>query len=353
MFAQDQFVVYGDTGHHGFDEEVLRLVNLLCGTQLKFSHSWHNTWTDGEPGFRLAEPKKVTGKHVIILACPVTPKLENELRDLITACKRQYGAKSVTAVLPFLRYRRQDRSELDYEITRLRWFLSDLKHFGADNLIVCDPHSIEHTRRYATEFGLNLSIADPTRLFADALKGLVQGLGGTSQVRIYSPDFGSVERAIALATMLGTRVIATPKKRMNGTVSVINRDDFTALIRERFGADAPVSCEFTDAQGMNLIMREDEIDSGSTAVLTAGEIRKAGAKTVHFLATHPVCSRGWKQKFFPHDQKPPFDTVWFGNTRPRGDGETDYEGSTGNRVQHIAIEPVISEILIAVLKSLH
>lgn len=350
MLPEDKIIFYGGTGNHAFDENVLNLVNKASKRSYKFTHIWHSTWPDGEPGFHLSDVEDIKGNHVVIFSCPTTFKLESELHDMVIATKRQYGAKSVTVVLSFIRYRRQDRPELEHEITRLRWFMWKLKNEGVDNLIVCEPHSVKYTTAYAKEFDLNLTIADPTQLFADPLTKFVKELGAESKTMIYSPDFGSVERALLLAKAMGVSVLATPKKRKNGEVQPVDNVSYLDIIRERFGADVPVVCDRRVAIGKHLIMREDELDSGSTAVVT----RKTFGDDVasfHLVATHPVCSRGWKMKLFPRGEKQPFDTVWFGNTRPRGEEESEYEGSTGSRVRHVSIEPVIADALVKVISN--
>ena len=189
MLPRDRFVVYGGTGNHRFDADVLELANNRTGLGLEFSHCWHNVWPDGEPGFRIAEYEKIKGRHALIFACPVNHKLVGELKDLITACKRQYGARSAIVILSFLRFRRQDHPEKEFqhEITRLRWFMSDLKHWGADQLVVCEPHSVEHTRKYCKKFGLTLHVSDPTCRLADAVRGTVVGRSRSPRSWSFSP----------------------------------------------------------------------------------------------------------------------------------------------------------------------
>lgn len=352
MLGKDRFVVYGGTGNHGFDAAVLRLVNIITALGLEFSHCWHSIWPDGEPGFRIGNPGMIRGRHALIFGCPVDYKLASELKDLITACKYQYGAKSVIVILSFLRYRRQDHDDFEHEITRLRWFIRDLKNSGADQLVVCEPHSEERTGRYCNEFDINLHVCDPTAVFADAIKGVVQAVGGSLRAHIYSPDFGSVARALALAKLLGLTVLATPKRRTNSRVEMVRDEEFLNDVHARFGADAPVSCEVQDIKGLHLFMREDEVDSGSTAVTTARALRLAGAESVNLIATHPVCSRGWKIRFFPVGEEQPFRKIWLGNTRPRGDGETDYEGSTGGRVEKVDVSPCVAGVLAEALSNL-
>ncbi len=353
MPTEDRVVVYGGTENHKFDASVLELVNGAMGLGLTFDHIWHETWPDGEPGFALDNHTHIQGRHAIIFSCPVTCELEGELRDLVAACKHQYRAGSVTVVLSFLRYRRQDREERMEEITRLRWFIKDLKGWGADRLVVCEPHSVKHTRKHCDDFGLEFHTCDPTGLFADEIGPLVQTLG-TESVKIYSPDFGSAGRAIALARATGTTVVATPKQRLSGvTVAVgqdFDRDAFQKRIHDEYGANVPVSCDVTDFSGLHMFMREDELSTGTTAILTADMLRQSGAESVRMIATHPVCARGWKMRFFPRTGGAPFDGVWLGNTRPRGINHTAYKGSTGGRVRTVDVTPAVAETLVEVLQ---
>lgn len=346
MLPRERFLVYGGTGYHDLDTAILNLLNGVTGLGLVFNDLWYHTWPDGEPGFGLYNPQRIKGNHVIVFSCPITAKHKGELRDLVTAAKKQYEAKSVIVVLPFLRFRRQDHIEAIHEITRLRWFLSNLKHYGTSKLIVCDPHSEEHTQKFCDEFGLELFIGDPTRLFAEAIKGVVQTLGGAKEVRLYSPDWGSVERTLKLAQCLETSMVATPKHRADANVSIGgDLNDFLQAIQTKFGKDAPVTCDIKDLTGFHVFMREDEIDTGETAVKTAMMLRRVGAKSIRFVATHPVCSRGWKIRLFPYGKPQPFESIWLGNTRPRGSDESRYEGSTGGRVQEVDMAPVIAATL--------
>jgi len=350
MLPSERFLVFGGTAHHGFDAKVLNLTNVVTGLDLKFRHLWYQGWPDGEPGFRMEKPELIKDRHVVIFSCPITLKHTEELHDLITATKKQYAARSVIAVLPFIRFRRQDHAEFVHEITRLRWFLSDLKYWGADDLIACEPHSVENMERFCKEFGLKLHIANPTKLFAEAIRGPVQAMGGVDTVRMYSPDFGSVGRAIALARELGLTVVATPKQRLNGRISIVDNADFLAAIHQKYGPDAPVSCDVEELRGLNVIMCEDEIDTAGTAVTTAVNLRRIGAKSVRIVATHPVCSPGWKMRLFPFGEPPPFENIWLGDTRPRGN-ETEYEGSTG-RIDGVSMAPAVAATLVKILESI-
>jgi phosphoribosylpyrophosphate synthetase len=346
---KEKVIVLGDTGNHDFDEKVIDLVNVVGHAALGFDDCDYDHFPDGESKMRIRYPARIAGKHIVIMACPTNHVLEADLRDLIYACRHQYGASTITVVTPFLRYRRQDREEKVHEIQRLQCHLRDLKHWGADTLIVCDPHAEATTIRYAKRVGLDIRVADPTYVFADALRPIVQSYGSAEHALAYSPDFGSVERALRFAKALGLRLLATPKKRLpNGEVVPMDNKEFLKLIHSTFGKETPVSCNPEDARGMHLFMREDEVDSGNTAAKTARLMTAAGAASVHLAATQPVCSPGWRDNLFPPGETPAFETVWFGNTRPRGE-HGGYHGSTGGIIKTVDMAPVVARELLKVL----
>ncbi|MFA5318631.1 MAG: hypothetical protein WC323_04165, partial [Patescibacteria group bacterium] len=301
-----------------------------------------------ESGFLLHDYEKIAGKDVLIFSCPVNDALENELEDIIMACKQQYNARSVTVIFSFMRYRRQDHIEIKSEVTRLRWFIFKLKQIGADRLVIVEPHSIKNTAEFCAECGMELHICDPTPAIADAVKNEVLGMGLENSV-IFSPDFGSVGRSINLAKSLGICVIASPKKRLFGDeVTVENNFDeikFLQKIHAEYGYNAPVSCDIKGIKNKNIWIREDEISTGGTAIAIADKLRLNGAKSVNFIATHPVCTYGWKIKLFPPDGRRIFDSVWLGDTRPRGNGASAYQESTSGRINRVAIAPVLAKTL--------
>lgn len=347
MLSKDRFVVYGGTGYHNFDSRVVDSVNKATGLGLNFSHIKHSTWTDGEPGFCFAKPEKIKDKHIIVFSCPITSKLYLQLQDIVMACHHQYEAASVTVVMSFLRNRRMDHPEKIKEISRLQQFMLLLKFWGADRLILCEPHNIQNTQRFCQEAGLQLFLADPTRLFAEAITPLVRTLGRENIV-VYSPDFGSGGRAMNLARTIGSIVIASPKRRISNRVEIVEDPEFLRRFVEKYGSDVPVSCRVSDVAGKHVLVREDEVASAGTAKTTARKLKEAGAKSIHLLATHPVCTWSWKNVILPDEEEEPrpFTSIWFGNTRPRGVGETEYEGSTGGDIETVDMSPVMAETLI-------
>jgi ribose-phosphate pyrophosphokinase len=352
---EPRFVVYGGTSNHGFDARVLDIAKgKLDFFDLEFSHIRYKDFPDGEPGGFLTRRDRIFGSYVIVFSCPFDIEHREELHDIVTACKRQFSAKRVIAVLTFLPFRRQDKQEKTFETTRLRWFLYDLKFWGADHIIICEPHSPSNTVLYCDECGLNVEIADPTSAFAQAISNFVDDVG-RKDVVVYSPDLGSVSRAGALAALLGVKMIVTPKKRVDGNTVEVNGEAESEFIRQVFErCPSSVECLFDPraVSGMHVLMREDEVQTGGTSEKMAWVLRNMGAKSVRLLATHPVCTSGWQDKLVPHGKQQPFDGIFFGNARPRGKGDSDYKESTGGEVQTVDLSPVFADALVRVVNKI-
>lgn len=349
------FLVYGGTNNHTFDMRVLDIAKTRLGFEwLRFIDIRYKDFPDGEPGGFLADRDRIPGSNVIVFSCPFDIEHREELHDLVTASKRQFGAKRVIVVLTFLPFRRQDRPEKEFETTRLKWFLHDLKFWGADNLIICEPHSPLNTLTYCNECGLDLEIADPTPAFARSIAGFVGDVGADNVV-VYSPDLGSVCRASALAAEIGVRMIVTPKKRLDAnTVAVDGKpeDEFIKEVARR--CSGMVECLFDPkaVSGMHVLMREDEVQTGGTSEQMAWRLREMGAQSIRLLATHPVCTSGWQDRLVPYGKKHPFERIFFGNARPRGKGDSTYKESTGGQVETVDLAPVFANALVKVVNGI-
>jgi phosphoribosylpyrophosphate synthetase len=353
--TEARFVVYGGDINHGFHASILEHLNRKTGLSISFKHIRFKYWADREPAFFLHGRDRILGNDVLIFSCPLDSEQREDLQDMVSACKKQFGARSVTVVMTFLPFRRQDRLEKEHEITRLRWFLENLKFWGTDNLILCEPHSITNTVKYCDDCGLRLFLIDPTQAFARSVIEMVLDFGKESCLA-YSPDLGSVLRASRLAKALGIGMVATKKDRLSGDAiktCAENDKDFEMCVREKLcDTSVKFSCHISDVSGKNVFIREDEIETGGTSVETAWMARKAGARTVHFLVTHPVCTPGWIDKLIPYDKPRPFDSIFFGNSRPRGDGRSPYRESTGGEVQTVDLSPAFAEALVEVINEI-
>lgn len=348
MLDTSEFVLISGTGNHALARGIIDIVNELTPVgqkDLHFSHLDYDEFPDGEPDFRIQDFEGIKGKHVLIFNSCHDREMLEEFRTLVWAVKHQYDAASVTAIIPFMRYRRQDHAEKVHEINRNRMLIHGLASAGVSRLIVCDIHS-RVTLENCKEFGIKAWNVDPSSVFATELIALAEKAKEEGrEFYVHAPDIGSIPRAISLAEILKAKVSANPKERLpNGTTRII--EDPTEL--EEIQKQYKVEIIFADEklEDAEVCIREDEVATGGTANKAGHKLLRLGVHQVHFCATHPVCTPQWKRKLLDHN---PFTRVMFGNTIER---HNRYKFTTGGIVTRVDMSKVIAHQLFEVMKGI-
>jgi phosphoribosylpyrophosphate synthetase len=331
--------------------QIIEVVNSrrIGQTPLKLSHTDFGWFSDGEPDHAFNSWEEIRDKHVVLFLSTHNMELVLELLILIRAIKKRYGAKSLTVVLPFMAFRRQDHPEIDAEFDLNLWFIENIKQNGADRLVVCDIHS-KRTLENCQAVGLEAHHVKPTPLYAAALTDTVtQATELGKKLKVISPDKGSLLRCIALAKMIKASVVVSLKKRSetgNIVTKVEPSPEETRMI-EGLAAEHGVSIELISEEVVKdviCILREDELDTGGTASYTCRDLMRAGAHRVELVVTHMKCSPTWKRKIV---RKSPFHRIYGGDTIYR-----EYQDRTGGLVVDIFTDVIIAETLAEVLDSL-
>ncbi len=312
---------------------------------LKLSHINYSNWRDGEFNDKIPKFVDVAGKHVVFFMASHSGSLVLQGLQLIWAIKHQYMAKTLTVVMPFMAYRRQDHAEKPKEIQRNRWFLHSLKQNGVDSLIVCDCHS-QQTIINGLEAGLNMTNVDPTSAFAASLLDFMEEIkANNKQCYVFSPDKGSLERAVKLAKALSVPVLFRPKERLaNGQINInVELTADTLRLLEQLQTDSGIPIIWQDYEkallGSAVIIRDDELDTGRTAAGNARWCLLLGAEQVIFAVTHTCCSPGWREEVAePEDS--PFKMILAGNTIYRS-----YRNTTGGLIRNVDMSKVLAEAL--------
>jgi phosphoribosylpyrophosphate synthetase len=341
----EDIVFLSGNGNHPLGAEILLQLSELFGQRCNFSHINFNSWPDGERDDSIRDNTQLKGKVVVFYQSMFRENLMLEAMDIIHACKHQYGAKYIIGVFPFLWNRRQDpvmeASETNgrkvakpQEFQRLRMLLSHLRHAGLDEMLVATPHSTAMAK-YCQEFGIIFREIDPSHLFANALRTFVHE-EDFELVKIYSPDLGSIGRAVELARILNCPVLFNEKNRaINSDTTVIDpvSDEesvkLVSRLRKLYDFENINYGTSELVNGRIVVMTEDEVASGGTANGTAKRLMRLGVKSVFLLATHAVLTPGWRNKLFSDD---PFGKVILTNTIPRG-----YEKRTGGKIYDISL----------------
>lgn len=217
-------------------------------------------FSDGEIFVQINE--NVRGADVFIIQ-PTNPPAENlmELLILIEASRRA-SAETITAVLPYYGYSRQDRKDQPRVAITAKLVANLITVAGADRVITMDLHAsqiqgffdIPSDHLYASSifnrYFLDLKLPDPV---------------------VISPDVGAIRIARAFAKKLDAGLAIIDKRRPQA-----NQAEILNIIG--------------DVEGKTVIIRDDMVDTAGTIVQAADVLAQKGARAVYACATHPVLS---------------------------------------------------------------
>lgn len=222
---------------------------------------------DGERRVQIQE--NVVEEDTIIVQPTSTPVDQNymELFFLSDGLRRS-GARSVTAVIPYFGYQRQDHVFRDGEAVSLEVIIKFLKTVDIDCVIAFDLHSI----KIPELFSMSVSHLSALPLFAEKIK---QNGWNKDNTFLVSPDMGGLRRIDKMSDLLeGMPSIATVKDRdLNTGQIVINN----------------IEGDINNIKNRALLV-DDMISSGSTIVKSAELLKHKGVEEVIAFATHAVFS---------------------------------------------------------------
>lgn len=235
-----------------------------------------HVFPDGEKRVRVID--SVVGQDCVVIQSTSKPVDENymELFFIVDALRRS-GAKTVTVVIPYLGYQRQDHVFRDGEAVSLGVIIKNLEGLGVGKIISFDLHSI----KIPELFNIPVSHLSALPLFAEKIKKMVNGpasrqggQGSMVDCSLVSPDMGGVRRIKKLSELL---------ENMSYVTIVKNRDLNTG----------EVSTEKIDGKVFKrAVIVDDMISSGKTIVAAAQLLKDNGAEEISVMATHPVFSEG-------------------------------------------------------------
>lgn len=340
----EKILYYTGRGNHHLASSTLIHLGEYYGKELSFSHIDIAEYSDEECDDKFPHNEEIEGRKLVYFQSIYNRELLEEALGSIWALKRQYKAKYLIAVIPFLMFRRQDHEEKMDEVCRLRMIIDRLKHAGVDEIITVSPHSPK-MKLFCDEFGILMRELDPSPLFSSAIKTYLDEIP-----EIYAPDKGSIVRAIGLAKLTGSRVIFSLKERgLNNAIQIKAEDEeeIAELIKyyqEKFNYSDISYADVEHIKDQVIVVTEDEVCTGETANSTGDRLKELGARLIIFLAMHPVLVRSWRRKLLDNN---PFDKILMGNTIPR-----DYSKRTGGLIHDIFVEELLAQVLYKSLQQL-
>jgi ribose-phosphate pyrophosphokinase len=200
----------------------------------------------------------VAGQDCLILGT-IAPPGERMLSTLllISTLKKE-RARTVTAVLPYLAYTRQDKDKPGQSMAT-SWSGALLAASGCDRIITVDIHS----QRAVQLLSIPVTSISPAAVFATVLQQC--GLAGSTLV---APDEGAIVRCDAVRAAGGLPPSKTPYFAKQRTEAGIAHADLTG------------------ETGRRVVIIDDILDTGTTLVSACEKLVRAGVEDIEIMVTH-------------------------------------------------------------------
>jgi ribose-phosphate pyrophosphokinase len=251
----DDFIIFSGNSNPDLARKICDYLNVpLGGEKVK-------RFSDGEIQIEIDE--NVRSRDVFIIQSTCSPVNENlvELLLMIDALKRA-SAASITAVIPYYGYARQDKKVAPRVPISAKLVADMLTVAGATRIITMDLHA----GQIQGFFDIPVD-----NLFAAAVLIDYIRKNYNNNLVIVSPDAGGVERARAFA------------KRLDAGLAIIDK-------RREAPNEAKAMAVIGDVTGKTVVILDDMVDTAGTLIEAAEAIMRKGAKDVHASCAHPVLS---------------------------------------------------------------
>jgi len=216
-------------------------------------------FANGERRVRIEDD--VRGQDVVILQSFSNPADQQIIEFLLlTDALERMGAKSVEAVIPWMGYSLQDKVFLPGEPISAKVVADIVSNSFVRRVVLVDLHNTS----IPAFFSVPTTHISAEQLMVEYVSDQLD----LKQTVVVSPDFGGLKRSKEFAKKLDVELfnINKHRDRKTGQVTVIGLEG--------------------NVKGKQVILFDDIIVSGSTAIETAEFLKKSGAQKVYFLATH-------------------------------------------------------------------
>jgi len=214
---------------------------------------------DGETMVRIGEDVRGKNVYVVQSTCPPVNEHLMELLIIIDAMKRA-SASSITAVVPYYGYARQDRKHEGRVPITAKLAANMIAAAGADRLLTMDLHSSQIQGFF--DIVMDHLFARPVMLEHLKAKELAAPV-------VLAPDTGSIKMADAFAKRLGAGLAVVYKRRKSSDT-------------------VEVGYVIGELEKKDVIILDDMITTAGSMQLAINAAREHGAASVSAMATHAV-----------------------------------------------------------------
>jgi ribose-phosphate pyrophosphokinase len=256
MAREQAFKIFAGNSNPALAREIARRLDA------ELSKADVGRFSDGEIAVEIGD--NVRGCNAFIIQSTSAPVNDHLMELLImTDALRRASADSITAVVPYFGYARQDRKVAPRAPITAKLVANMMSTAGLTRVLSMDLHAGQ----------LQGFFDIPTdNLFAmPVMLEHIRELGGPDDIVIVSPDAGGVERARAYSKRIGCALAIVDKRRQKANVSEVMN-----LIGE--------------VRGKTAVLLDDMVDTAGTLTQAAAALADKGARRVVAFATHGVLS---------------------------------------------------------------
>lgn len=265
-------------------------------------------FSDGEVMVEVKE--NVRGRDIYVIQSTCAPTNDNLMELLVmTDALRRASAATITAVIPYYGYARQDRKAAPRTPITAKLVADLITTAGIDRVVTIDLH--------AGQIQGFFNIPVDNLYVAPVLLHYLKDRFNSDEVVMVTPDAGGTERARAFAKRLGCSLAVIDKRRTGPNV-------------------AEVMHLIGDVRGKIAIILDDMIDTAGTLTQAAKALKENGASSIIACATHGVLSGPAIERINNSDIK----EIVLTDTIPLG----DKEGAT-NKITILSVADLLAEAI--------
>ncbi len=284
------------------------LATEICeGLGMELNTSEIKKFSDGEVNVNIKESVRGMDTYVVQSTSPPTNDHLMELLLMLDAFKRA-SARSITAVIPYYGYSRQDRKVAPRTPISAKLVADLIQVAGATRVVCMDLHA----GQIQGFFNIPVDNIYATPVLLDYMNEKFSD----DDVVIVSPDAGGVERARAFAKRIHAGLAIVDKRRSEANVSKVMH-------------------VIGDVEGKTAILLDDMVDTAGTLTQAATALKEHGAKVVYACCSHGVLSGPAIERIDNSD----LEELVVTNTVPRR------EGNNSSKVKYLSAGRLLAEAI--------
>jgi ribose-phosphate pyrophosphokinase len=294
--------IFSGNAHPALTQEICKYLDCPVG------RARVTQFSDGETFCVIEENVRGVDTYVVQPTCSPANERVMELLIMVDSLRRA-SAGSITAVIPYYAYARQDRKVAPRTPITAKLTAELLEASGVNRVVAVDLHAGQ------IQGFFNIPVDHLFALPALLQSHLTEHYSGAVVV---SPDAGGVERARAFS------------KRLDGTLAIIDKR------RERAN-ESEVMNIIGEVEGKSCIIVDDILDTAGTMCNAARALIDAGAASVSASVSHAVLSGPAIDRI----NDSPLDEVIVTNSVPLSDRARE----TCPKIQVVSIAPLLAEAI--------